>query len=74
MYSDAERLDLLGQQEGQWEARDGTMTMFVDGVSSPEVYTYKFTDENSVRLTNTQRDSLGDCLADYEFTDHRISK
>jgi hypothetical protein len=74
IFGDAEKSDLFGQQEGQWEARGGMMAMFVDGVPLPEIYTYTFIDENSVKLTNTQRDSSGDCMADYEFTDHRVSK
>ena len=72
-YGDPEKQRILGQEKGRWEVKDGKLSLLTDGVRTPDVYTYTFVDDNSVKLTNVERDPSGDCQADYEFTDHRVS-
>jgi hypothetical protein len=71
-FGDPARSKLISQERGRWEAYDGTISLYSDGIPSPDVYRYTFIGSNSVRLTNVKRDPSADCMADYEFTDHRV--
>lgn len=73
-YADAEKQQILGNEKGRWEAKDGKLSLLTDGVETPDVYTYTFIDANSVKLSNVKRDPSADCMADYEFIDHRVSQ
>lgn len=73
-FGDAEKTLIQGQAKGLWKTADGKISLFFDGVTSPDIYTYNFTDNNSVKLSNIKRDPSADCMADYEFTDHRMNE
>lgn len=71
-FSDAERKRLVNVENGRWEAENGLFSIFTSSVSTPDVYNYSVTDANTVRFSNAKRDPSADCMADYEFTDHRV--
>jgi len=73
-YGDSEKKKALGKEKGRWEASDGKLSIFTDGVPTPDVYAYSFIGDNSVKFSNIKRDPSADCMADYEFTDHRVSQ
>ena len=73
-YGDPEKKQVLGQEKGRWETTNGKVSLLTDGVPTPDIYTYTFIDDNSVKLSNIKRDPSADCMADYEFTDHRVSQ
>lgn len=64
----------VGQEKGRWSAHGGQISLHSDGAKAPDIYSYTFIGSDAVRLTNIRRDPSADCMADYEFTDHRISK
>lgn len=71
-YSDPEKTRILGKEKGHWEVKDGRLSLLTDGVPTPDLYVYTFIDNNSVKFSNVKRDPAADCMADYEFTDHRV--
>lgn len=73
-YVDSAMSKLIGKEMGRWNAHGGRMSLYSDGVPTPDVYSYTFIGGDSVRLTNVKRDPSADCMADYEFTDHRVLK
>lgn len=72
-YGDPGKKQALGNEKGRWEVRDGKLSLLTDGVPTPDIYVYTFIDDKSVKLSNVKRDPSADCIADYEFTDHRVS-
>ena len=48
--------------------------LLTDGIPTPDVYTYSFINDKAVKLSNIKRDPSADCMADYEFIDHRVSQ
>lgn len=72
-YTDPEKKHLIGREKGRWEAENGRFLIFTYGVPTPDIYTYKFIDDNSVKFSNIKRDPSADCMADYEFIDNRSS-
>ena len=73
-YGDPGKTQILGKEKGRWEVKDGKLSLLTDGVPTPDTYVYTFIDNNSVKLSNVKRDPSADCMADYEFTDHRVSQ
>jgi hypothetical protein len=73
-YGDPGKKQILGKEKGRWEVKDGQLSLLTDGVPTPDIYIYTFIDDNSVKLSNIKRDPSADCMADYEFTDHRVSQ
>lgn len=73
-YGDPGKKQVLGKEKGRWEVKDGKLSLLTDGVPTPDIYIYTFIDDNSVKLSNVKRDPSADCMADYEFTDHRVSQ
>lgn len=73
-YGDPDKKLILGKEEGRWEVKDGKLSLLTDGIQTPDIYVYTFIDDNSVKLSNVKRDPSADCMADYEFTDHRVSQ
>lgn len=73
-YGDPGKKQILGEEKGLWEVKNGKLSLLTDGVPTPDIYVYTFIDENSVKLSNIKRDPSADCMADYEFTDHRVSQ
>lgn len=67
-----QKTQLAGREIGRWETKGDKLSLFTNGVATPEVYTYTFTDNDTVHLSNIKRDASADCMADYEFTDHRV--
>ena len=73
-YADSGKKQIIGKEKGRWEVKGDKLSLLTDGVPTPDVYVYTFIDDNSVRFSNVKRDPSADCMADYEFTDHRVSK
>lgn len=73
-YGDSGKKQILGKENGRWEVKDGKLSLLTDGVPTLDIYIYTFIDDNSVKLSNVKRDPSADCMADYEFTDHRVSQ
>ncbi len=71
-YKNPRKTQLAGREIGRWETKGDKLSLFTNGVATPEVYTYTFTDNDTVHLSNIKRDASADCMADYEFTDHRV--
>lgn len=71
-YGDPEKTRILGKEKGHWEVKDGRLSLLTDGIPTPDLYVYTFIDNNSVKFSNVKRDPAADCMADYEFTDHRV--
>lgn len=73
-FSDKDQTKKIQTENGVWKAQNGISELTTRGVPNPDVYAYTFLDENRVRYVNTKRDPSGDCQADYEFTEHRVTK
>lgn len=73
-FRDAERAQKIQTERGIWRAADGRSELRTLGVPTPEVYEYRFLDEDRVHLTNTKKDATADCQADYEFTETRVRR
>ncbi|WP_080427312.1 lipocalin family protein [Burkholderia ubonensis] len=71
-YKNPEKTQLLNEERGQWETKGDKISLITEGVHTPDVYTYTFTDNDTVHLSAIERDPSVDCMADYEFTDHRV--
>lgn len=71
-YRDAQQSQRIQVEHGTWTAANGKNAMKTVGVSSPDVYSYKFLDADTVHYTSVESDPSGDCQEDYSFTEHRI--
>ena len=71
-FQNPERTKFLNIERGQWETKDDKISLTTEGDSIPDVYTYAFTDSDTVHVSAIERNPSADCMADYEFTDHRI--
>jgi hypothetical protein len=71
-YKNPEKTQLINQESGRWETKGDKLSLFTEGVPTPDVYTYTFTDNDTVHFSTIERDPSADCMADYEFTDHRV--
>lgn len=71
-YKNPEKTQLLNEERGRWETKGDKISVFTEGVPTPDVYTYTFTDDDTVHISAIERDPSVDCMADYEFTDHRV--
>ena len=71
-YKDTAKTKLATREAGRWETKGDKLSLFTKGVATPDIYTYTFTDGNTVHLSAIKRDMSVDCMADYEFTDHRV--
>ena len=71
-FQNPERTKFLNIERGQWETKDDKISLTTEGDSTPDVYTYAFTDSDTVHVSAIERNPSADCMADYEFTDHRI--
>lgn len=72
-YGDGAKTKVIGTEKGRWEVKGGKLSLLTEGVPAPDIYTYKFIDDNTVMLSNVERDPSADCMADYEFTDYRVA-
>jgi len=71
-YTNPKKTKLANREVGRWETKGDKLSLFTKGVATPDVYTYTFLDNDTVHLSQIKRDPTGDCMADYEFTDHRV--
>jgi hypothetical protein len=71
-YKNPERTQLLNEERGQWQTNGDKISLLTEGTPTPDVYTYTFTDNDTVHVSAIERDPSADCMADYEFTDHRV--
>lgn len=71
-YKNPERTQFLNEERGRWETKDDKISLTTEGVPTPDVYAYTFTDSDTVHVSAIERDPSVDCMADYEFTDHRV--
>jgi hypothetical protein len=71
-YQNPEKTQLLNEERGQWETTGDRISLITDDVPTPDVYTYTFTDSDTVHVSAIERAPSADCMADYEFTDHRV--
>ena len=71
-YKNPEKTQLLNEERGQWVTKGDKISLFTEGVPTPDVYTYTFTDNDTVHVSAIERDPSADCMSDYEFTDHRV--
>lgn len=70
-YRDAQQTQRIQVEHGTWSAANGKNAMKTVGVSSPDVYSYKFLDADTVHYTSVESDPSGDCQEDYAFTERR---
>jgi hypothetical protein len=73
-FLDKEKKTLVEIERGSWKSSNGENELKTDGVQKTEVYRYTVIDENTINYVNTVRDASADCQADYEFTEHRVTK
>ncbi|RQU17738.1 hypothetical protein DF153_07185 [Burkholderia cenocepacia] len=71
-YKNPEKTQLLNEARGQWETKGDKISLFTEGIPTPDVYTYTFIDNDTVHVSAVERDPSADCMSDYEFTDHRV--
>ena len=71
-YNNPERTQFLNVERGRWETNGDKISLTTAGVPTPDVYTYTLTDNDTVHVSAIERDPSADCMADYEFTDHRV--
>ena len=71
-YKNPEKTQLIDREMGRRETKGDKLSLFTEGVPTPDIYTYTFTDNDTVHLSVVERDPSVDCMADYEFTDHRV--
>ncbi|CAG4890621.1 lipocalin-like domain-containing protein [Paraburkholderia gardini] len=71
-YKNPEKTQLLNEERGQWETKGDKISLITEGVPTSDLYTYTFIDNDTVHVSAVERDPSADCMADYEFTDHRV--
>ncbi len=71
-FRDAQQTQVIQTEQGSWSAGNGKNELRTDGVPTPDVYTYKLVDPDTVHYVSVAADPSSDCQADYEFTEHRV--
>lgn len=71
-FRDAQQTQVIQTEQGSWSAVNGKNELRTDGVRTPDVYTYKWVDPDTVHYVSVVADPGSDCQDDYEFTEHRI--
>ncbi|MHA6572768.1 hypothetical protein [Pseudomonas yamanorum] len=71
-FRDAQQTQPIQTESGTWSAVNGKNELRTDGVRTPDIYTYKMLDTDTVQYVSVAADSTGDCQEDYEFTERRI--
>lgn len=71
-FRDAQRTQVIQTEQGSWSAANGKNELRTDGVRTPDVYTYKLVDPDTVHYVSVSAGPSGDCQEDYAFTEHRI--
>ena len=71
-YRDAQQTQVIQTEQGSWAAANGKNELRTDGVRSPDVYTYKLVDPDTVHYVSVAADPTSDCQGDYEFTERRV--
>ena len=71
-FRDAQQTQVIQTEQGSWSAANGKNELRTDGVRSPDVYTYKLVDPDTVHYVSVSAGPTGDCQEDYAFTEHRI--
>lgn len=71
-FRDAQQTQVIQTEQGSWSAVNGKNELRTDGVRTPDVYTYKLVDPDTVHYVSVAADPSSDCQGDYEFTEHRI--
>ncbi len=73
-YKNPEKTQLFDEERGRWETKDDKISIITEGTPTPDVYTYTVIDNDTVHFSAIKRDPSADCMADYEFTDHRVKQ
>lgn len=73
-YKNPERTQFLDEERGRWDTKGDKISLTTQGVPTPDVYTYTFTGTDTVHVSAIERDPSADCMADYEFTEHRVRR
>lgn len=73
-FRDAQQTQVIQTEQGTWAAANGKNELRTDGVASPDVYTYKLVDPDTVHYVSVAADPTSDCQGDYEFTEYRIRR
>lgn len=71
-FRDAQQTQVIQTEQGTWSAANGKNELRTDGVRTPDVYTYKMVDPDTVHYVSVSAGPTGDCQEDYAFTEHRI--
>ena len=71
-FRDAQQTQVIQTEQGSWSAANGKNELRTDGVRTPDLYTYKLVDPNTVHYVSVSAGPTGDCQEDYAFTEHRI--
>ena len=71
-YRDAQQTKVIQTEQGSWSAANGKNELRTDGVRSPDVYTYKLLDADTVHYVSVASDPTSDCQDDYAFTERRV--
>lgn len=71
-FRDAQQTQVIQTEQGSWSAANGKNELRTDGVRTPDLYTYKLVDPDTVHYVSVSASPSGDCQEDYAFTEHRI--
>ena len=71
-FRDAQQTQVIQTEQGSWLAADGKSELLTDGVRTPDVYTYKLVDPDTVNYVSVAASPEADCQDDYAFTERRV--
>lgn len=71
-FKDAEQTQPIQTEHGTWSASDGKNTIKTYGVETPDVYSYRIVDPDTVHYVYETTNPDGACKEDYDFTERRI--
>ena len=63
---------MIQTEQGSWSAANGKNELRTDGVRTPDVYTYKLVDPDTVNYVSVAASPEADCQDDYAFTERRV--
>lgn len=65
---------MIQTEQGSWSAVIGKNELRTNRVRSPDVYTYKLLDADTIHYVSVASDPTSDCQDDYVFTERRVRR
>ncbi|MCL2716507.1 MAG: hypothetical protein FWD68_18560 [Alphaproteobacteria bacterium] len=71
-YNDPRKTHVKNRESGSWWSKGNLIYLKTDGIQTPDAYSFRFRDADTIEMSAVKRDKRADCQADYHFFDHRV--